>query len=57
LNAPGTCIIEASVQLIEAKEQCEHGDWLPWLAREFGWSERQARDLMQIAEVFGSNRH
>jgi hypothetical protein len=41
--------------LIEAKEQLDFGDWLPWLAREFDFSERTARNYMKAAE-FAANR-
>lgn len=31
-----------------------HGQWLPWLDAEFGWSDRTARSYMQVAEAFKS---
>jgi Protein of unknown function (DUF3102) len=57
LNAAGTCIIEAGLQLIEAKKQCDHGKWLPWLEREFNWKESTAKNLMQIATAFSNRQH
>jgi len=30
-------IIMIGLELIAAKEECEHGDWLPWLKENFGW--------------------
>jgi hypothetical protein len=27
-------------RLTDAKVRCGHGNWLPWLEREFGWKER-----------------
>ena len=40
--------IEAGRLLIEAKAECPHGDWLPFLEMA-GVHERQARRLMQLA--------
>jgi hypothetical protein len=34
--------------LLEAKEQCEHGTWLPWLAANFDGSERSAQGYMRL---------
>lgn len=48
------CIIEIGRELIAAKEECEHGDWLPWLDREFGWSEATAKNYMNVARAFKS---
>jgi hypothetical protein len=28
------------------KEICGHGNWLPWLHREFGWTDRHALKCM-----------
>jgi hypothetical protein len=32
---------------------CEHGDWLPWLEAEFGWTDRTARRFMDVARLPG----
>ena len=40
--------LEAGNLLIAAKEECQHGDWLPFLERA-GLGERQAQRLMQLA--------
>ncbi len=40
--------LEAGRLLIEAKSECPHGDWLPFLEMT-GIHERQARRLMQLA--------
>src|SRR3954447_15723958 len=40
--------LQAGRLLIEAKGECRHGDWLPFLERA-GIHERQARRLMQLA--------
>jgi hypothetical protein len=37
--------------LIDAKELCEHGEWLPWLAKEFDWSVDKAERYMKVAEL------
>jgi hypothetical protein len=39
--------------LIEAKAQCEHGEWLPWLSNEFSWSTSTAERKMRVAEMGG----
>jgi hypothetical protein len=46
-------IIEIGTELMAAQKLLAHGDWLPWLKREFGWGQAQAYRLMQVAEVFG----
>ena len=28
-----------------------HGNWLPWIEREFGWSGQTARRFIQVAEA------
>jgi hypothetical protein len=40
--------LEAGHLLIEAKEACRHGQWLPFLAKA-GMGERKAQRLMQLA--------
>jgi len=49
-----TCIIEIGRELIAAKAQVAHGEWLPWLRDEFEWGETTARKYMQVAEAFKS---
>jgi Protein of unknown function (DUF3102) len=46
------CIIEVGRELIAAKAEVAHGDWLPWLDQEFGWSEDTAQNYMRIARGF-----
>jgi hypothetical protein len=41
-------------ELIAAKDACKHGEWLPWLDREFGWTVRTAQAYMAVAEAFQS---
>ncbi len=47
-------IIEMGQHLIEVKAAIGHGNFLSWLESEFGWSERTARNVMQVAERFKS---
>lgn len=42
--------------LIEAKETCEHGDWLNWLDVEFDWTADTAQNYMKAAELAVKNR-
>jgi hypothetical protein len=46
-------VIEIGRRLSEAKEIAGHGRWLPWLEREFGWSDETARKFMRAADVVG----
>jgi hypothetical protein len=47
-------IIEIGRELIAAKAECGHGNWLGWLEQEFGWHENTARNYMNVAAQFGS---
>jgi hypothetical protein len=49
-------IIEIGRRLIEAKALAGHGNWLPWLEREFGWKEQTARNFMNVAGRFKSTK-
>jgi Protein of unknown function (DUF3102) len=42
-------------RLVECKAQCGHGNWLPWLEREFGWDERTARRYISVHELAGKS--
>jgi hypothetical protein len=42
-------VIEIGRLLIECKERCGHGNWLPWLEAEFGWTERTAQRYISAA--------
>jgi hypothetical protein len=45
--------LRAVVQPIVCKYgQRPHGQWLPWLEREFGWSAETANRYMRVAESF-----
>jgi hypothetical protein len=43
-------IIEIGRRLIDAKQIAGHGGWLPWLEREFGWSDNTAERFVQVAK-------
>lgn len=43
--------------LTEAKSRLKHGQWLPWLETEFGWTDRTARKLMLVHESFKSEQY
>jgi len=49
-------IIEIGRELIEAKKEIEHGQWGTWLANEFEWTDRTARNFMAVAERFGNRK-
>jgi len=50
-------LIQIGTNLIEAKKLCEHGEWLPWLEREFtdeyALTHRSAQHYMNVAQKFG----
>ena len=48
------CGIEIGRRLKEAKEMLNHGEWLPWLARETDIKERQAQRYIKIFEEYGA---
>ena len=37
--------------LLAAKEQCEHGQWLQWLGRNFDYDKATAQRYMQVAKA------
>jgi hypothetical protein len=44
-------VIEIGRDLSKAKTLCGHGGWLPWLRREFGWTEMSTLNLMRVYEL------
>src|SRR4030095_14565915 len=44
-------IIEIGYLLIEAKAQCQHGQWLQWVYSEFEWSVDTAQRYIKVAEL------
>jgi hypothetical protein len=47
-------MLEIGYQLVMAKTELSHGDWLFWLDREFNWKDRTAQYYMRIARAFKS---
>ena len=45
-------IIDVGNDLLAVKEALPHGQFLPWLRAEFGWSERTAYNFISVAERF-----
>lgn len=43
-------IIEIGQRLIEVKEKLGHGNFLPWIRDEFGWSDETAHRFMNVAQ-------
>lgn len=41
--------VEAGKLLIEAKKQCEHGKWLPWIKESCEFSARTAQGYMRVS--------
>ena len=50
-------IVEIGQQLILAKAQLRHGQWLDWLADNFDMSDRTARNYIRIAEKFAKTEN
>jgi protein gp37 len=46
-------IVEIGRRLTEAKRLAGHGNWLPWLDREFGWSDDTAERFMSLHRLQG----
>ena len=46
--------LEIGADLIEMKEACQHGEWLPWL-KEIGLSSSTAANYMRIAREIGTD--
>ena len=49
-------ILEIGDRLIEAKEMLAHGEFLPWLRDNVGFSERTARNFMTAARAFPAEK-
>lgn len=45
-------IIEIGQTLIDVKARLGHGEFLPWLDAEFGWSWKTANRFMTVADAF-----
>lgn len=51
----GEAILDIGKGLIEAKGMLSHGEWLPWLNEQIGYSERLAQRFMRLAREYTSN--
>jgi DUF3102 family protein len=50
-------VIEIGRRLVECRDRhLEHGQWLPWLEKEFGWSDRTARNFINVFEQSKSEK-
>ena len=49
-------VIEIGRLLTECKHICGHGNWLPWLDREFGWADDTALNFMRVYELSKSRK-
>jgi Protein of unknown function (DUF3102) len=49
-------IIAVGGLLREAKAQLEHGQWLPWLQRELGYSPRTAQNYLRAHKFAGNTK-
>lgn len=50
----GRQIIEVGKTLLEMKDMLPHGQFMSCVKAEFGWSDRWAQQLMQVAERFSN---
>ena len=44
-------IFDIGALLIEAREQCEYGQWMAWVSQEFAWSHDTAENYTKAAEL------
>jgi hypothetical protein len=47
----GADVIEIGRRLTEMKKMCGHGNWMPWLQQEFGWTDRHALNYTRVYEL------
>ena len=45
----------AGEMLLEAKSNCQHGEWLPWLKANVQFSQPQAWRYIEFAKLFAAN--
>lgn len=48
-------IVDIGLKLEEVKAVLGHGNFLPWLSTEFGWTSMTAQRFMQVASAFKNN--
>jgi hypothetical protein len=44
--------VEIGLELLKAKDLLAHGEFRPWVRREFRWSERTATNYMELAKHY-----
>jgi ribosome-associated translation inhibitor RaiA len=44
-------VIEIGRRLVESKRICGHGRWLPWLEREFAWTDKTAERYINVFQM------
>ena len=49
-------IVRIGEHLVAVKERLGHGNWLPWLEGEFGWSDETARKFMRVHDMVKSQQ-
>src|SRR5262245_27756486 len=49
-------VVEIGRRLTEVHDRIEHGQWLMFLDREFGWSDQTARNFMHVFDLSNSKR-
>jgi hypothetical protein len=49
-------VVEIGRRLTEVNHRIEHGQWLMFLDREFGWSDQTARNFMHVFDLSNSKR-
>jgi hypothetical protein len=49
-------VVEIGRRLTEVNDRIEHGHWLMFLDREFGWSDQTARNFMHVFDLSNSKR-
>ena len=48
--------IEIGRRLFKVKRLVGHRNWLPWLEREFGWTDRTARNYVRAYKLFKQSK-
>lgn len=53
MSRAGQDIVEIGRELIAVKDRVGHGNFLPWIDREFGMSDQSAANFMNVARRYG----
>lgn len=49
-------VVRIGEHLVAVKERLGHGNWLPWLEAEFGWTDRTAERFIQVYKLVKSDK-